>query len=123
MRPQPAPILPAPQPQPPPQQVKDAVELFRPPGRCFPVRSATLRYQVQLPLLYASLCSCELVQEMAWTRLKRPKKIALVLRGLPGSGKSYAASRMREIEVEEGGSAPRIHSIDDYFVTVSKSIW
>ena len=42
-----------------------------------------------------------------------------MLRGLPGSGKSHAARRLRDAEVAAGGDAPRIHSIDDYFVTVS----
>jgi YLP motif-containing protein 1 len=35
---------------------------------------------------------------------------------LVGSGKSYLAKALRDIEVENGGSAPRIHSIDDYFM-------
>lgn len=34
-----------------------------------------------------------------------------------GSGKSYLAKLLRDIEVENGGSAPRIHSMDDYFMT------
>lgn len=49
---------------------------------------------------------------------KRPKKIAVILRGLPGSGKSLIARRLRDAEVATGNAAPRIHSIDDYFVTV-----
>lgn len=36
--------------------------------------------------------------------------------GLSGSGKSYLAKMLRDIEVENGGSAPRIHSMDDYFM-------
>ncbi len=51
-------------------------------------------------------------------RAKRPKLIAVVIRGLPGSGKSLIARRLRDAEVAAGGSAPRIHCIDDYFVTV-----
>lgn len=50
-------------------------------------------------------------------RAKRPKLIAVVIRGLPGSGKSFIARRLRDAEVEAGGSGPRIHCIDDYFVT------
>ncbi len=50
-------------------------------------------------------------------RAKRPKLIAVVIRGLPGSGKSLVARRLRDAEVEAGGSGPRIHCIDDYFVT------
>ncbi|BDA42243.1 probable YLP motif-containing protein 1 at C-terminar half [Coccomyxa sp. Obi] len=57
-------------------------------------------------------------------RAKRPKLIAVVIRGLPGSGKSLIARRLRDAEVEAGGSGPRIHCIDDYFVTeVEKEVW
>lgn len=59
----------------------------------------------------------ELVQ--APSRAKRPKRIAVILRGPPGSGKSYLARKLRDAEVAAGGEAPRIHSIDDYFITVS----
>ena len=51
-------------------------------------------------------------------RQSRPKRIAIVLRGLPGSGKSAAARRLRELELAHGGEAPRVLSLDDYFVTV-----
>lgn len=34
-----------------------------------------------------------------------------------GSGKSYLAKLLRDMEVENGGTAPRIHSMDDYFMT------
>jgi pantothenate kinase-related protein Tda10 len=34
-----------------------------------------------------------------------------------GSGKSYLAKGLRDVEVINGGNAPRIHSIDDYFMT------
>lgn len=33
-----------------------------------------------------------------------------------GSGKSYLAKMLRDLEVENGGNAPRIHSMDDYFM-------
>ena len=52
-------------------------------------------------------------------RSQRPARLLLVLRGLPGSGKSHLAKKIKEVEVEQGGQAPRIHSIDDYFMTVS----
>ena len=52
-------------------------------------------------------------------RSQRPKRVAIVLRGLPGSGKSHLAKKMKDVEVQQGGEAPRIHAIDDYFVTVS----
>ncbi|XP_042950539.1 uncharacterized protein LOC122282654 isoform X4 [Carya illinoinensis] len=50
-------------------------------------------------------------------RASRPDHIVLILRGLPGSGKSYLAKMLRDLEVENGGHAPRIHSMDDYFMT------
>ncbi|CAI9753880.1 unnamed protein product [Fraxinus pennsylvanica] len=50
-------------------------------------------------------------------RATRPDHIVIILRGLPGSGKSYLAKLLRDLEVENGGSAPRIHSMDDYFMT------
>lgn len=34
-----------------------------------------------------------------------------------GSGKTYLAKMLRDLEVENGGDAPRIHSMDDYFMT------
>ncbi|BET01074.1 YLP motif containing 1 [Nesidiocoris tenuis] len=49
-------------------------------------------------------------------RNSRPPRILIVLRGLPGSGKSYVAKLIKEKEVEMGGTAPRILSIDDYFM-------
>ncbi|KAJ4789161.1 P-loop containing nucleoside triphosphate hydrolases superfamily protein [Rhynchospora pubera] len=49
-------------------------------------------------------------------RASRPDHFVVILRGLPGSGKSYLAKALRDVEVENGGSAPRIHSIDDYFM-------
>lgn len=39
------------------------------------------------------------------------------MRGPPGSGKSYLSRLIKEKEIELGGSAPRIMSIDDYFMT------
>ncbi|KAL5544402.1 hypothetical protein UlMin_008186 [Ulmus minor] len=50
-------------------------------------------------------------------RATRPDHFVIILRGLPGSGKSYLAKKLRDIEVENGGAAPRIHSMDDYFMT------
>lgn len=42
---------------------------------------------------------------------------------MPGSGKSYLAKMLRDLEVENGGSAPRIYSIDDYFMTEVEKVW
>eukprot|EP00124_Ichthyophonus_hoferi_P000205 Ihof_evm12s7 gene=Ihof_evmTU12s7 len=50
-------------------------------------------------------------------RSKRPEKIVFVMRGLPGSGKSYCAQLVRAIELEHSAPPPRILSIDDYFLT------
>ena len=41
----------------------------------------------------------------------------IILRGIPGSGKSHLAKLIKDKEVAEGGSAPRILSIDDYFMS------
>ncbi|KAI7986212.1 YLP motif-containing protein 1 [Camellia lanceoleosa] len=49
-------------------------------------------------------------------RATRPDHIVIILRGLPGSGKSYLAKMLRDLEVENGADAPRIHSMDDYFM-------
>eukprot|EP00240_Pyramimonas_obovata_P000440 CAMPEP_0118928990 /NCGR_PEP_ID=MMETSP1169-20130426/6122_1 /TAXON_ID=36882 /ORGANISM="Pyramimonas obovata, Strain CCMP722" /LENGTH=570 /DNA_ID=CAMNT_0006871103 /DNA_START=38 /DNA_END=1746 /DNA_ORIENTATION=- len=56
-------------------------------------------------------------------RAKRPRMIAVILRGLPGSGKTRVAQALRDVEVENGGEAPKIHSLDDYFMSeVEKEI-
>jgi len=55
-------------------------------------------------------------------RSSRPARLAIVLRGAPGSGKSWAAKRLRDLEVQHGGAAPRIHSIDDYFMQEKESV-
>ncbi|XP_044156162.1 YLP motif-containing protein 1 [Bufo gargarizans] len=47
----------------------------------------------------------------------RPERIVVIMRGLPGSGKTHVAKLIRDKEVECGGSAPRVLSLDDYFMT------
>ncbi|CAN0483940.1 unnamed protein product, partial [Ectocarpus sp. 8 AP-2014] len=47
----------------------------------------------------------------------RPEKICVILRGLPGSGKSHVARLLRDLENEAGGQKPRVLSIDDYYMT------
>lgn len=42
-------------------------------------------------------------------------RIVILMRGIPGSGKSYLSKLIKEKEQEMGGSA-RILSIDDYFM-------
>ncbi|GFT84162.1 YLP motif-containing protein 1 [Nephila pilipes] len=49
-------------------------------------------------------------------RQTRPKQLVIILRGLPGSGKTYVAKLIKDKEIENGGSAPRILSLDDYFM-------
>lgn len=50
-------------------------------------------------------------------RTSRPTNFVVILRGPPGSGKSYLAKLIKEKEVEQGGATPRMLSLDDYFVT------
>ncbi|XP_063296066.1 YLP motif-containing protein 1 [Pelobates fuscus] len=50
-------------------------------------------------------------------RESRPERIVVIMRGLPGSGKTHVAKLIRDKEVECGGAAPRVLSLDDYFIT------
>uniref|UniRef100_A0A3P9LMZ3 YLP motif-containing protein 1 n=1 Tax=Oryzias latipes TaxID=8090 RepID=A0A3P9LMZ3_ORYLA len=50
-------------------------------------------------------------------RLSRPDRIVIIMRGLPGSGKSHVAKLIRDKEVESGGAPPRVLVLDDYFMT------
>ncbi|XP_065887036.1 uncharacterized protein [Dysidea avara] len=53
----------------------------------------------------------------------RPTHFVIVLRGLPGSGKSYVAKVIKEKEISNGFSTPRILNLDDYFlVEVEKKV-
>ncbi|KAF4521829.1 hypothetical protein B566_EDAN003703, partial [Ephemera danica] len=51
------------------------------------------------------------------SRVARPSRIAIFMRGPPGSGKSFVAKLIKDKEVENGGHAPRILCLDDYFMT------
>ncbi|KAJ3692021.1 hypothetical protein LUZ60_012371 [Juncus effusus] len=65
--------------------------------------------------------ACNLLKEPH--RKSRPDNFVIILRGLPGSGKSYLAKMLRDIEIENGGDPPRIHSMDDYFmIEVEKDV-
>ncbi|XP_072895341.1 uncharacterized protein ylpm1 isoform X2 [Hemitrygon akajei] len=50
-------------------------------------------------------------------RQSRPDRIVVIMRGLPGSGKTHVAKLIRDKEVDNGGAAPRVLSLDDYFMT------
>jgi hypothetical protein len=45
-------------------------------------------------------------------RMTRPSKICIIMRGIPGSGKTHLAKLIKDKEVEMGGSTPRILNID-----------
>ncbi|XP_044026105.1 YLP motif-containing protein 1 isoform X3 [Siniperca chuatsi] len=50
-------------------------------------------------------------------RLSRPERIVIIMRGLPGSGKSHVAKLIRDKEVDCGGAPPRVLVLDEYFMT------
>ncbi|XP_039253456.2 uncharacterized protein LOC120330646 isoform X1 [Styela clava] len=48
-------------------------------------------------------------------RQRRPKRIVIILRGLPGSGKTHIAKLIRDLETTKGVT-PRVLGLDDYFL-------
>ncbi|XP_061785293.1 uncharacterized protein ylpm1 [Nerophis lumbriciformis] len=50
-------------------------------------------------------------------RKSRPERIVIIMRGLPGSGKSHVAKLIRDKEVDCGGAPPRVLVLDDYFMS------
>jgi len=48
-------------------------------------------------------------------RYTRPPKMVIIMRGLPGAGKTYVAKMIKDKETGEGGDAPRVMALDDYF--------
>ncbi|XP_041468009.1 YLP motif-containing protein 1-like isoform X2 [Lytechinus variegatus] len=50
-------------------------------------------------------------------REKRPAKICVILRGPPGSGKSYIAKLIKDREIHNRGPSPRMLCLDDYFMS------
>ncbi|CAB4005039.1 Hypothetical predicted protein, partial [Paramuricea clavata] len=46
----------------------------------------------------------------------RPERIVFIFRGVPGSGKTHIARLIKDKEVACGAHAPRILSLDDYFL-------
>lgn len=49
-------------------------------------------------------------------RDKRPPQVVVIIRGLPGSGKTYVSKLIRDKETSNGGTAPRMLCMDDYFM-------
>ncbi|XP_022097864.1 uncharacterized protein LOC110983167 isoform X2 [Acanthaster planci] len=50
-------------------------------------------------------------------RSQRPKQIVIILRGPPGSGKTYVSKLIKNLETKMGGQVPRMLCLDDYFMT------
>ncbi|CAI5949325.1 unnamed protein product [Closterium sp. NIES-64] len=48
--------------------------------------------------------------------LRLPAPVPLCVCGLAGSGKSHLARALRDVEVTNGGAAPRVFALDDYFM-------
>lgn len=50
-------------------------------------------------------------------RYKRPAKLVIILRGLPGSGKSYLTNLIKTEEEKHASESdkPKVLSIDNYF--------
>ncbi|TNN82647.1 YLP motif-containing protein 1 [Liparis tanakae] len=55
-------------------------------------------------------------------RSSRPERIVIIMRGLPGSGKSHVAKLIRDKEVDCGGAPPRVLVLDDYFMTEAEKV-
>ncbi|XP_033125870.1 uncharacterized protein LOC117123911 isoform X2 [Anneissia japonica] len=47
---------------------------------------------------------------------KRSSNTIIILRGPPGAGKTYMAKLLKEKETQNGGQAPRMLCLDDYFM-------
>ncbi|KAF6159953.1 hypothetical protein GIB67_033037 [Kingdonia uniflora] len=126
----PLPPTPRPVDPPPPPHLQTTVSFPSIPSSVYPI---PVSLSTNLPLLRPSALECqpfapkhpspENVKIIDASHLfrqpyqaTRPDHIVVILRGLPGSGKSYLAKMLRDLEVENGGNAPRIHSMDDYFM-------
>ena len=108
------PLLPSQLPHPPlmPQH-PGAPPLLRPHLPAAPLAAAALA----AGLSYATreVDVCELFRPPG--RASRPERIVILLRGLPGSGKSRLARLIKQEEVAHGGSPPRVLCLDDYHQT------
>jgi len=48
-------------------------------------------------------------------RFTRPPRLVIILRGVPGAGKTRVAQMIKAKELECGSAAPRMQCLDDYF--------
>lgn len=97
-----------------PDKRRVSAECSAVPGH--PPHQAAPQQQPQQPQGLPIATAADLFQPPG--RDKRPSRIVVLLRGPPGSGKSAAARKIRTIE-QDAGASVRVHSIDDYFVTVT----
>ncbi|KAJ9140423.1 hypothetical protein P3X46_031073 [Hevea brasiliensis] len=115
--------LPPPPPRPasPPTPVPIEFKGYTSPLKTslFPVpisSSATNSVLQNKPLSHVSIAfSSEQLQTSSLSKQLSPDK--QTISQLFKHGKSYLAKMMRELEVANGGNAPWIHSMDDYFMT------
>lgn len=56
-------------------------------------------------------------------RYVRHPKLVVIMRGLPGSGKSHVVKSIKAKETELGSDAPRILCLDDYFEIDGEVSW
>ncbi|XP_058825718.1 uncharacterized protein LOC131685786 isoform X2 [Topomyia yanbarensis] len=99
------------------QLCKNDVPLVRPSDYELEMKRGSEDYPKNLPINPIVLID-ELLLPPG--RFKRHPRICFILRGIPGSGKSYLARMIKECEVKNGGQAPRVLSIDDYFLVESE---
>ena len=107
------PLLPSQLPHPPLMPQHPGAPLLRPHLPAAPLAAAALA----AGLSYATreVDVCELFRPPG--RASRPERIVILLRGLPGSGKSRLARLIKQEEVAHGGSPPRVLCLDDYHQT------
>jgi len=55
-------------------------------------------------------------------RARRPSKLVIFLRGLPGSGKSHLTNLIKLEEEKNSGDKPKVFSIDNYFITEQEEV-
>ncbi|XP_065208687.1 YLP motif-containing protein 1 isoform X2 [Planococcus citri] len=99
--------------QPPPVAMETSTPIVQPPPApaATSVAKPTVTEKTLLP------ANSKLIDDLLLPpgRHSRPIKLIIVMRGPPGSGKTYTAKLIKDKEIEMGGTAPRILSLDDYF--------